>query len=178
MKKTMHSLVLSFFLLLSSNAFALEGKKENRFLQKMEQQLDQTQVEVLADIEEASDEELLEKYGDVILELVFIDSPILTEVGISLNNNIRENVELLYSDAAKEFLLSSAETKLSELGSLKAFNKAVKKNEKLLKSKNKGFFRAIGRFMVDVVSIITLPFFFIFGPWGWVYWAVLFGHWS
>lgn len=178
MFKTLHITILSFFLLVSSNAFAVQGKKESRFLTKMEKQLNETQADVQAEIAESTDAELMEKYGDVILEMIFADAAIVQELGISQDLDIRSNVELLYSDDAKAFLLGNAEAALEEAGSLKAFKKQVKSAEKALKSTNKGFFRAVGRFITNVVSILVLPFFIIFGPWGWIYWAVLFGHWS
>lgn len=174
MKKTMQSLILSFLLLMGSNAFALEGKKNTNFLEKMEISLNETQAKVLGEISDSTDIELMETYGDVLLELIFNDSALIHETGISQDKSIRENVELLYSDDAKEFMLNSAEAKLTEFGSLKAFKKAAKKQEKSLKKNQKG----LGRALTVVVSYITLPFFMIFGPWGWVYWLVLFGYWS
>ena len=174
MKNLIKVTTLSFFLLISSNAFAVQGKKESRFLVKMEKQLEETQLEVQEEIATATDAELMEKYGDVLLELIFADSTLVEKTGISVNHDIRTNVELLYSDDAKNFLLDSAEAKLEELGSLKAFKKESKKAEKALKSKHKG----LGRALTVIASYIVLPFFIIFGPWGWVYWSVLFGYWS
>lgn len=178
MTNTIKIAALSFFLLVGSNAFAVQGpnadRKEINFLVKMEQQLEETQVEVRQEIAEASDAELMDKYGDVLLEMIFSDSAVVQETGISVEKDIRTNVELLFSDDAKNFLLDSAEAKLEEFGSLKAFKKQAKKAEKALKSKHKG----LGRALVVVASYIVLPFFLIFGPWGWVYWSVLFGYWS
>ena len=103
MKKTMQSLILSFLLLMGSNAFALEGKKNTNFLEKMEISLSETQAKVLGELSESTDIELMETYGDVLLELIFNDSALIHETGISQDKSIRENVELLYSDDAKEF---------------------------------------------------------------------------
>jgi len=173
MKNMIKVSVLSFFLLLSSNAFALQGK-EAAFIEKIEKGLEETQLVVQEELASATDEELLEKYGDVLLEAIFADSPIVETTGISIDNDIRTNVELLFSDKAKNFLVSNVKEKLEDAGSIKAFKKEAKKVEKNLKKKHKG----LGRVLVVIVSYITAPFFFIFGPWGWVYWSVLFGYWS
>ena len=174
MTKTFRVTVLSFFLLVSSNAFAVQGKSTSNFLEKMEQQLNDTQAEVSEELKNSSDSDLMEKYGDTILGLIYADSALVAGAGLSVEKGIRANVELLFSDDAKNFLLDSAEAKLEEAGSLKNFKKMASGAEKALKSKNKG----IGRVLEMIVSYITLPFFLIFGPWGWVYWSVLFGYWS
>lgn len=165
---------MSFFLLVSSNAFAIEGKKERNFLQKIESQLEETQAIALEELASSSDEELMEKYGDVLLEIIFTDSALVIEAGLDTSKGIRENVELLFSNKTKNFLLDSAEAKLEEAGSVKNFKKQAKKAEKALASKHKG----LGRALTIIASYITLPFFLIFGPWGWVYWSVLFGYWG
>lgn len=174
MTKTLRVTVLSFFLLVSSNAFAIQGREKSNFLEKMEQQLNDTQAEVAKELKNSSDQELMEKYGDTVLGLIYADSAFVTRAGLSVDKGIRGNVELLFSDDAKNFLLDSAQAKLEEAGSVKNFKKMASRAEKALKSKNKG----IGRVLEMIVSYITLPFFLIFGPWGWVYWSVLFGYWS
>jgi hypothetical protein len=174
MTKTFRVMIFSFFLLMSSNAFAVQGKIERNFLEKIQRQLDQTQVEVREELNSFSDEELMEKYGDVILEIIYSDSTLVSKAGLSIDEGIRGNVELLFSDKTKDFLLESATLRLEEAGSVKNFKRLASKKEKALTSKNKG----LGRVLTVMVSYITLPFFLIFGPWGWVYWSVLFGYWS
>ncbi len=174
MTKTIRVMILSFFLLISSNAFAVQGSKEANFIEKMEKQLDKTQAEVRMELDSFSDEELMEKYGDIILEIIFSDSALVSKAGLSVDEGIRGNVELLFSNKTKDFLLESATARLEEAGSVKNFKKLAAKAEKALTSKNK----SLGRVLTLMVSYITLPFFLIFGPWGWVYWSVLFGYWG
>lgn len=157
MKKTITGLVLSFLILVSSNAYAVQGKREASFIQNMKEQLYNAQSNVLKEISNSTDGELLEKYGDVILELIHLDALIVGATGMSMKKGIRENSELLFSLSATDFIIRNIEEKINELGSLSKYKEAVRKNEKILNTNNKGFFRSIGKGLKVLGFVAALP---------------------
>lgn len=162
--KTVRIFLLSYVLLMTS-AFA--GTPREAFVNKMEKQTTSIFKKAKQDLNEKTDKELTNTYGDYVLAVFLNNEDTVANLGLTIEDGIRANLEKIFSVEGKELIMKNLDRFIDEAGSVKKFKKLAKRKMKG-NLKHRGHdhgpiefvFHGIGQVLQTVFLIITFPIWF------------------